>query len=158
MDDSANLANVRFGLGASYFDEAPVPNERTAEYVQAKVDNLAIFDFSINTCHPNWSPYFYPPEPTLNEPDQTEAMMTSMDCLSGLEHIDGFHLWGMDPQMDQENPNEINSNIIQDVSELEQNPSGVVFNFRIHKGTFLNNNSVPPNQVSQYFKVREVTE
>ena len=158
MDDTANLANVRFGLGAAYFDDTPVPNERMAEYVQAKVDNLVIFDFSYNTCNHNWNPYFYPADPTVESPDQTEDMMESMDCLSGQEHIDGFHLWSMNPQMDRENPEDINSNIIQDVSELEMNPPYVVFNFRIHKGTFLGNASVPPNQLGQYFKVREVTE
>lgn len=158
MDDTANLANVRFGLGATYFDDAPVPNERMADYVQAKVDNLVVFDLSYNTCTPDWNPYFYPAEPTVEDPDKTEDMMVAMDCLSGQEHIDGFHLWAMDPQMDPENIDQINSNIIQDVSELEMNPPNVVFNFRIHKGTFRNNDSIPPNQLEQYFQVREVTE
>ena len=53
---------------------------------------------------------------------------------------------------------QINSNIIQDASELEPDPPNVVFNFKIRQGGLMNHNPVPPADLDDYFKVREVTE
>ena len=58
--------------------------------------------------------------------------------------------------MDANNPEQINSNIIQDTSELEA--QNAVFNFKIRQGGLMNHNPVPPTDLDDYFKVREVTE
>ena len=81
-----------------------------------------------------------------------------MDCNSENQNLDGFHGWSMDPVMDANNPEQINSNIIQDVSDLENNPTNVVFNFKIRQGGLMDHLPVPPTDLYDYFKVREVTE
>ena len=78
-----------------------------------------------------------------------------MDCDADLQNIDGFHGWAMDPVMDANNTGQINSNIIQDVSELE---GSMPFNFQIRRGGLMNNDPVAPNELGEHFKVRDVSQ
>ena len=153
IDGSAGVGNVRFGVGVEYYDNGP--NFHATEDIKAKVDNLMIFSTS-NYCQPDFFTYFNPPIGNQEEPDPTLSYFSSIDCNTALQTLDGFHGWPMDPVMDDNR--QINSNIIQDASELEPNPPNVVFNFKIRQGGLMNHNPVPPADLDDYFKVREVTE
>ena len=120
LDATMPTSNVRFGMGTMYF-EFESTTQHQSEFLQAKVDNLMIFDFSLasSECGLDKEEYFSPPVPTLGNPDPTSDWMDTMDCNDSNSSMDGFHFYSMDPQYDEMNPGQINSDFIQDVSELE---------------------------------------
>ena len=161
LQASANLADVRFGLGVAYDEPTEPPAliiEHDAQDVKAKVDNLLIYVLTTNGCSPDIGDYLEPPEPTSEDPDPTVAFVEDMDCLPGLPHVDGFHLWSMDPVLSDLAPDTLDENLIEDTSQKEMNPPNVHFNFVVHQGEFINHSAVPNDELFPYFKFRSVEE
>ena len=157
----ANLADVRFGLGVAYEEPTELTEliiEHDTQDVKAKVVNLLIYVLTTNGCSPDTNDYLSPPDPTAEEPDPTEALVEDMDCLPGQSHVDGFHLWPMDPVLSDLAPDTLDENLIEDKSQKEMNPPNLHFNFVVHQGEVNSHYPVSNDDLFPYFKFRSIEE